>query len=195
MHLILIGYWVNTSKYMFASTNKYAEPSKLQDPEFWKSRNKEGVIKYLEAATRINFQKGWSNCRICGAHLGSSEATDGKYAWPHQFEHYIKSHDVKIPEEFYAHIESNSFKLPDYDLNGTFHKLNEAPWIEYSKKYLTDFLEKKEDVELRQRSLQSGKPMFIQETIERFQKDIRTSIDEETIKQITKKEKDQENNG
>jgi hypothetical protein len=37
---------------------------------------------------------------MCGAQLGSTERTDGTWAWPDRLEHYVEAHDVLLPEAF-----------------------------------------------------------------------------------------------
>jgi hypothetical protein len=37
---------------------------------------------------------------MCGAQLGSTELTDGIWAWPDRLEHYVEAHDVLLPEDF-----------------------------------------------------------------------------------------------
>jgi hypothetical protein len=42
--------------------------------------------------------KGWANCRICGAHLGTRDLTAFGFVWPEKAEHYVRSHGVWTPE-------------------------------------------------------------------------------------------------
>ena len=96
--LIKLGFWF--------SVNEPKLPQPFIDKETYISLvDKEKVIKYLEAGRDVNFQKGWSACRICGCGNGSHEKTDGKYIWPSGLSHYIKEHDVKLPDEFYTHLK------------------------------------------------------------------------------------------
>lgn len=39
--------------------------------------------------------RGWSTCRICGAHNGSSEFRLGNWVWPSGFRHYVEVHNVR----------------------------------------------------------------------------------------------------
>jgi hypothetical protein len=41
--------------------------------------------------------KGWANCRICGAQLGSGDLTAFGHVWPEKAEHYILTHGVWTP--------------------------------------------------------------------------------------------------
>lgn len=42
--------------------------------------------------------KGWANCRLCGAQLGSMDLTRFGFVWPEKAEHYVVAHDVWTPE-------------------------------------------------------------------------------------------------
>lgn len=42
--------------------------------------------------------KGWADCRICGAQLGSGNLTAFGFVWPEKAEHYILAHRVWTPE-------------------------------------------------------------------------------------------------
>lgn len=97
--LIKIGFWYSVY-----------EPT-LPQPEVCEETyislvDKEKVIKYLENGRDIEFQKGWSTCRICGCENGSHEKTDEKYVWPSGLSHYVKEHDVELPIGFYTHMKA-----------------------------------------------------------------------------------------
>lgn len=38
--------------------------------------------------------------------------TDGVYAWPSDFPHYIEQHHARPPAELVAHIRANGFRVP-----------------------------------------------------------------------------------
>ena len=42
-----------------------------------------------------------------------SPVTDGIWLWYDNLSHYVKYHNVRIPDSMYAHIASKSFVLPD----------------------------------------------------------------------------------
>lgn len=42
--------------------------------------------------------KGWANCRLCGAQLGSGDFTRYGFVWPEKAEHYLTVHGVWTPE-------------------------------------------------------------------------------------------------
>ncbi len=189
--LILVGYWVNKGTHLFHYTKQYPDPSKLQDVTFWKSRNKRGVIEYLKSGASVNHYRGFSSCRICGKRLGTTEITDGKYAWPSMMEHYMEEHDVKLPDWFYAHIESNSFKVPEEvkEISGTCHT-DEKPWIDWSSQYLSDYKEPVKDVNQRNKAEANNRSVVEQIAIENMESQIRDAMDADILKRIDKGEID-----
>jgi hypothetical protein len=40
--------------------------------------------------------------------MGSSDLTDGTWLWPEGLAHYVRKHDVVLPEEFIAHVVSRA---------------------------------------------------------------------------------------
>jgi hypothetical protein len=42
--------------------------------------------------------KGWADCRICEASLGSMDLTRFGFMWPEMAEHYLVEHGVWTPE-------------------------------------------------------------------------------------------------
>jgi hypothetical protein len=42
--------------------------------------------------------KGWAECRICGAQLGSMDLTRFGFVWPEKADHYLTEHEVWTPE-------------------------------------------------------------------------------------------------
>lgn len=104
----LLGYWHSTNE----GGEQYPDPSKMQDPEFWKTRDKAAVIEYLKAGRDCNHYRGFSGCRICKRILGMYEMTDGVWCWPEMLEHYIEAHDVILPEEFIIHVAKGIKLLP-----------------------------------------------------------------------------------
>jgi hypothetical protein len=38
--------------------------------------------------------------------------TDGTYAWPATFAHYIERHHVRVPDEFVSHMRDNAWTVP-----------------------------------------------------------------------------------
>jgi len=102
---------------------KYIDPSKLIDKDFWMKYNKSETILYLKNGTPIKWYRGFSSCRICGKILGVHERTDGVWYWPDQFEHYIENHDIRIPEDFLNNLSKVKFNTEKRQL-----ELDESYW-------------------------------------------------------------------
>ena len=104
--LRLIGYWRGEF-----------EPGRWPDARWfvdrsWPSETRELVADYLRRGRTLKQYRGLSPCRFCGRHNGSKELTDGTYCWPEGLAHYLIQHDVRLPSEFVAHVESST-ELPD----------------------------------------------------------------------------------
>ena len=133
----LLGYWTN---------GRYPDPSKMQDPEFWKTRDKAAVIAYLKSGLDCNHYLGFSGCRICGVILGTHEMTDGVWCWPKKLEHYVEAHDVVLPEEFIGHVSVAPKPDPAQvklqlkacgikpDAGSFYFRPDETFWVEWGKK-------------------------------------------------------------
>lgn len=50
-----------------------------------KKQSKAGVKRY----------RGWSTCRLCGEHNGSTEYVASGWVWPVGFKHYVEKHNVR----------------------------------------------------------------------------------------------------
>lgn len=48
----------------------------------------------------ITRYRGWSTCRLCGAHNGSVEFRIWEWEWPEGLRHYIEAHNVRPSVEF-----------------------------------------------------------------------------------------------
>ena len=93
------GYWNNTA-------NRYPEyPMPVQADEPFE--NKCEILKLLTTAENravVNHYRGWSNCRCCGTHNGSTEFALGGWLWPEGFRHYVEVHNVKPTDEFLKEV-------------------------------------------------------------------------------------------
>lgn len=73
---------------------------KKQDEKLLKT-----VAEYLDDQGFMS--TGWmgpSQCRICGAYLGSHDFEDDQWVWPERLSHYLLEHKVKLPKEFIEHV-------------------------------------------------------------------------------------------
>ena len=58
---------------------------------------REQLAAVLRGGTRGLTYRGWAECRMCGAHLGSSDVHGLGFVWPELAEHYVLEHDVWTP--------------------------------------------------------------------------------------------------
>lgn len=76
--------------------------------------DKEMLIEYLTQGEIYEQYRGYSWCRFgCGAdgpEMGSCELNDGEWVWPQGLSHYIREHDVRLPDSFISHIKKNKGK-------------------------------------------------------------------------------------
>jgi hypothetical protein len=67
---------------------------------------REAVCSYLNEGDLFEKYRGYSYCRFhCGISdekMGFREYTDGEWVWPEGLIHYVRSHNVILPEEFIA---------------------------------------------------------------------------------------------
>jgi hypothetical protein len=128
--LKLIGYWARDGWDL-----PYPHPRQLVRQE-WRSEDRSRIVAYLRTGQFLNSQIGHSYCRFaCGVPdraMGSSELTDGEWAWPEGLAHYIESHSVCLPDEFVATMETRNWQVPtnrrvlDPDL------VDESFWVSWS---------------------------------------------------------------
>jgi hypothetical protein len=99
--LIGIGFWVRTLK-----DDLLPAPHELVGSMSDAMRIK--IADYLSAGLKLTQYRGYSWCRFdCGidsASMGSWDLTDGKWLWPEGLAHYVREHDVALPDEFVAHV-------------------------------------------------------------------------------------------
>jgi hypothetical protein len=89
----------------------FIHPRHLVDPA-WARKERPRMVRYLSEAPAIAHFRGLSYCRFgCGPN-GSAEHSDGVWVWPEGLAHYVRSHDVRLPEDFVAHMRSRTFRPP-----------------------------------------------------------------------------------
>ena len=95
--LSIIGYWAAPGEPPDASRGwpDAQDLARRLDPD-----DRAATVRHLNSGQPFRAFSGTSTCRICGAQLGSTERTDGTWAWPDRLEHYVEAHDVLLPEEF-----------------------------------------------------------------------------------------------
>jgi hypothetical protein len=77
-------------------------PSDFIDPD-WDPQELEAVAEHVAAGEMAQGYLGYACCRLCGERLGTTCVSDGTFVWPAKFEHYLREHKVKPPQEFIDH--------------------------------------------------------------------------------------------
>ncbi len=73
------------------------------------------VVAYLRAGVQVLVAPGPIRDALAADHaiIGTlAILTDGVYAWPSDFAHYIERYHAKVPEDFLAHARANTFTVP-----------------------------------------------------------------------------------
>jgi hypothetical protein len=102
----LIGYWIRDLK-----DEEFCAPQEVVGDMPQDVRTK--VADYLDnaAVDHWHTQRGFSWCRFfCGIpfqRMGCSELTDGRWRWPQGLSHYVREHEIILPQEFVAHALAN----------------------------------------------------------------------------------------
>ena len=131
LKLSLVGYWNEAD-----SEHNYIEPQALAG--WWDPLVKPKVVRYLESGRRAIDCLGYSWCRFnCGVpdeRMGSGELTDGRWIWPEGLSHYVREHDVRLPEPFVAQMEQNDWAVPEIDPSEYEITVTAERWLEYCRK-------------------------------------------------------------
>ncbi|QDU50345.1 hypothetical protein [Gimesia panareensis] len=103
----LIGYWIGSLK-----DDPYLPPQAFVGG--METEDKELVADYLDRGVVYRQYRGYSWCRfscgVDGPEIGSSDLTDGEWVWPQGLSHYIRRHDVRLPDFFVEHVRQNQTK-------------------------------------------------------------------------------------
>ena len=93
--LILIGYWRSRQEPF------WPDPARFVDPD-WPASKRTAILDYLNSFEPSGFFFGFSWCRFrCEQqHVGSAEFNDGFWRWPEGLAHYVREHQVRLPDEF-----------------------------------------------------------------------------------------------
>ena len=101
--LILIGYW----------SGGYGEGPWPDVREFvdesWDQDDRLEVGSYLRNGLVARAWMGYSPCRLCDRTTnGNLDLTDGTYIWPEGLAHYVLDHNVRLQQEFVAHVQAQN---------------------------------------------------------------------------------------
>ncbi len=102
-------------------------PRDYVDPS-WDHSERDQVIAHLRAGRTLASWMGWSTCRICGCSNGSRCLTDGYFAWPAGFSHYLEAHAVRPPEVFVRHcIDKPQYPPSDVPITTLLNRMTGKP--------------------------------------------------------------------
>ncbi|MEW5816159.1 MAG: hypothetical protein AB1798_12290 [Spirochaetota bacterium] len=92
---VIIGYWKSEDSPF------WPDPAWFVDSN-WDYKERSQVCDYLTSFEPFACYAGLSWCRFrCKAKcVGCAEYTDGIWRWPEGLVHYVKEHDVRLPDEF-----------------------------------------------------------------------------------------------
>lgn len=101
--LILIGYWSGGH-----GERGWPDVGDFVD-ESWDEDERLHIGIYLRHGLVARAWMGYSPCRLCDkATNGNLDLTDGTYIWPEGLAHYVLGHNVRLPQEFVAHVQSQN---------------------------------------------------------------------------------------
>jgi hypothetical protein len=98
-----IGFWIT-------SLHDERQPAPQELVGTMPADQRTRLAVYLAAGMTHESYLGLSWCRFgCGidyARMGSRDLTDGTWVWPEGLAHYVRDHNIVLPEEFVAHALS-----------------------------------------------------------------------------------------
>ncbi|MFC8454590.1 hypothetical protein [Kitasatospora sp. NPDC057223] len=100
-------------------------PAALVDAA-WDETERQWLPDYQDHAQVAGSWMGASSCRFCARVNGSRDLTDGYYPWPEGPGHYVLAHGVRLPAEFFDHIEQRLQTLEELARDGTWWRQNAA---------------------------------------------------------------------
>src|SRR5262245_35819283 len=143
----LIGYWITSLR-----DTEYCSPQEfvLDSPDALRTL----IADYLDRGAEYTAYRGVSWCRFfCGyAKMGNRELTDGYFVWPEGLSHYVRQHDVQLPEEFIRHVQSGTPAIPEGQWSSI---LDETYWKEWCRANASDQFRNRLQASLRSADLQA----------------------------------------
>lgn len=112
MHeLIAIGYWREEE----GSGASFPEPQMLKT-DAYSPATREAIGRYLDSGAVFMEYLGFSFCRFrCGipdTALGTADLSDGHWVWPQGLSHYVREHQLRLPEEFVQFMADGDWMRP-----------------------------------------------------------------------------------
>ena len=108
--LLRAGWWGDRDE-----NRHWPRPAKFVDPA-WGSEERALVTDHLARGAHLIRWRGLSGCRFCGRNNGSAEFTDGSYYWPEGLAHYVREHDVRLPDEFVDFVSASPPLFPGHPM-------------------------------------------------------------------------------
>ena len=108
-------HWKANVDALLAGRPAFPDPGTLVE-RLGSKRYDERVHFYVSTAHRIRPQCGFAICRCCGIsspEMGSAELSDGEWVWPEGLVHYLRIHQVPLPDSFLKSIETNESIVPE----------------------------------------------------------------------------------
>jgi len=89
---------------LYEITDAYVLKSNLQQEKRIFTSQK--IIHYIENATPVRVVLDEEDCLICKHQISDRETlvSDGNWVWSDHLVHYTKNHSLKLPEQFYSHL-------------------------------------------------------------------------------------------
>lgn len=86
-------------------------PKPVPNDKPWKGQSQflKALIKVESKLSPLRY-KGWSTCRVCKKHNGSTEYRKNGWAWPDGLAHYILEHNVRPSLAFQEFILGEPLK-------------------------------------------------------------------------------------
>jgi hypothetical protein len=108
--LRLIGYWQSEHTLDWPDVAQFVD-------ETWDAAERARVIGYLRGGGVVRRFWGVSACRLCGMENGRAEQSDGEWLWPDGLAHYLEAHQVRLPEEFLAHVREREGHVAEEEID------------------------------------------------------------------------------
>ncbi len=135
----LVGYWKGADE-----DARWPHPRDLVDPA-WEKERRQQIVSYLQRGVVVMECLGHSFCRFPGGppdeQMGNRELSDGAWRWPEGLALYVRDYDVRLPDEFVAHMVANGFRVPEGLDRAELVELGYDPsfWAEWARREVPPF--------------------------------------------------------
>lgn len=96
--------------------HEYANPRRFTDGSL--TENERLLLcQYLSSGLTFSTWLGYARCRFrCGVvneEMGCRDLSDGVWVWPEGLVHYVKEHNLRLPDEFVSHARVHNWLVSD----------------------------------------------------------------------------------